>query len=84
MNRSSRLHWHRPTRRRTPSAGVVRRAGFGSRGNSHSSPAGLVIAACGLRVVPVTEHTYEEADIAALRQLASMGLAHFSPKRVVE
>ena len=27
--RSSRLHWHRPTRRRTPSAGVVRPAGFG-------------------------------------------------------
>lgn len=27
--RSSRLHWHRPTRRRTPSAGVVRAAGFG-------------------------------------------------------
>ena len=43
LMRSSRLHWHRPTRRRTPSAGVVRRAGFGSRGNSHSSPAGRVI-----------------------------------------
>ena len=27
--RSSRLHWHRPTRRRAPSAGVVRPAGFG-------------------------------------------------------
>lgn len=50
----------------------------------HLERACLVIAACGLRVVPVTEHTYEEADIAALRQLASKGLAHFSPKRVVE
>ena len=32
MNRSSRLHWHRPTRRRTPSAGVVRPAGCGRLG----------------------------------------------------
>lgn len=52
--------------------------------SDHLERACLVIAACGLRVVPVTEHTYEEADIAALRQLASKGLAHFSPKRVVE
>ena len=38
--RSSRLHWHRPTRRRTPSAGVVRPAGCGRLGvflkNMHS------------------------------------------------
>lgn len=49
--------------------------------SDHMERACLVIAACGLRIVPVTEHTYEEADIAALRQLATKGLAHFAPKR---
>lgn len=50
----------------------------------HLERACQVIAACGLRVVSVTEHTYEEADIAALRQLAAKGLQHFNPKRSVE
>lgn len=47
----------------------------------HLERACLILAACGLRIVPVTEHTYDEADITALRQLATKGLAHFAPRR---
>ena len=47
----------------------------------HLERACLILAACGLRIVPVTEHTYDEADITALRELATKGLAHFAPRR---
>lgn len=52
--------------------------------SDHLERACQMIAACGLRIVPTTEHSYEEEDIAALRRLALKGLAHITPKRGVE
>ena len=46
----------------------------------HLERACFLITACGLRIVPTTEQTYEEEDIYALRRLALRGIGHITPR----
>lgn len=46
----------------------------------HLERACIIVAACGLRMVPVTEEVYEEAEISALKTLAALGIGRIRPR----